>query len=261
MVAVEEEFSASIRRSVDPPGGVSMVTLQARGQTLMLLPEKAVFLPDSDTLLVADAHIGQAPGVRHHGVPAPGGTTEASLGILTRLIRRLDARRIVFLGEFLHSALALEPSTLASVRRWRELHGAVELTLIRGSHDGQGLDPPAMLDVQVFDAPLMHRGLTLTYQPRWVEADFVIGGHLHPCVSVRGRTAWSSGVETSCRVMRRSTFVAPGKCSSTPSVSTRDWVAPTRSTSPRPTLRTASRFNCAKRWRASCIAGCLERTR
>lgn len=187
MVAVEEEFSASIRRSVDPPGGVSMVTLQARGQTLMLLPEKAVFLPDSDTLLVADAHIGQAPGVRHHGVPAPGGTTEASLGILTRLIRRLDARRIVFLGEFLHSALALEPSTLASVRRWRELHGAVELTLIRGNHDGQGLDPPAMLDVQVFDAPLMHRGLTLTYQPRWVEADFVIGGHLHPCVSVRGR--------------------------------------------------------------------------
>ncbi|MBC8055916.1 MAG: metallophosphoesterase, partial [Rhizobiales bacterium] len=127
---------------------VATLTLQVAGNTLMLLPEKAVFLPDSDTLLVADAHIGKATSFRQLGVPVPAGTTDETLSVLTRLIRRLDAKRIVFLGDFLHSARSLAPDTLATLRRWRELHGTIELTLVRGNHDDRAGDPPAALDIQ-----------------------------------------------------------------------------------------------------------------
>jgi len=187
MAFANEVLSASSQPVVLTRDGVSMVTLQVGGQTLMLLPEKVVFLPESDTLLVADAHIGKAGSFRRLGVPVPAGTTEESLTILTRLVRRLDIKRIIFLGDFLHSEHALAPSTLNVVQRWRELHGSLEITLVRGNHDDRAGDPPAALDIQAYDAPLMHRGLALTHNPQRTAGAYVLGGHLHPCVSVRGR--------------------------------------------------------------------------
>jgi DNA ligase-associated metallophosphoesterase len=164
-----------------------MVTLDIDGQTLMLLPDKAIFLPESDTLLVADAHFGKATSFRQLGVPVPKGTTEETLGVLTRLILRLEVKRIIFLGDFLHSHRSLAPDTLAAMVRWRELHSAVELTLIRGNHDANAGDPPVALDIQAFEEPLMHRGIALCHQPRAIDDVFVLAGHLHPCVSLGGR--------------------------------------------------------------------------
>lgn len=166
---------------------VATVTLQVAGQTLLLLPEKVVFLPECDTLLVADAHIGKATSFRQLGVPVPAGTTGETLGVLTRLIQRLDVKRVVFLGDFLHSARSLAPDTLAAVLRWRELHGPVEMTLVRGNHDDRAGDPPAALDIQPFDEPVALRGLALAHHPRPMAGAYVLAGHLHPCVSVGGR--------------------------------------------------------------------------
>jgi uncharacterized protein len=166
---------------------VATVTLEVAGTTLMLLPEKAIFLPESDTLLVADAHIGKATSFRQLGVPVPAGTTGETLSVLTRLIHRLEAKRVVFLGDFLHSARSLAPDTLAGVLRWRELHSAVELTLVRGNHDDRAGDPPPVLDIQAFDEPLAMHGLALAHHPRPSAGGFVLAGHLHPCVSVGGR--------------------------------------------------------------------------
>lgn len=163
------------------------ITLEIAGSPLMLLPEKVVFLPESDTLLVADAHIGKATSFRQLGVPVPSGTTGETLAALTRLIHRLAAKRIVFLGDFLHSARSLSADTFAAVLRWRELHSAVELTLVRGNHDDRAGDPPAVLDIQPFDQPLRLKGLALSHHPRPAAGAFVLAGHLHPCVSVGGR--------------------------------------------------------------------------
>ena len=164
-----------------------MVTVEMAGQTLMLLPEKVIFMPESDTLLVADAHIGKATSFRQLGVPVPAGTTDETLTVLSRLVHRLDVKRVVFLGDFLHSARALAVDTLATVLRWRERHSALELTLVRGNHDDRAGDPPAILDIQAFDEPLMHRGLALCHHPRPIDGAFVLAGHLHPCVSIGGR--------------------------------------------------------------------------
>ena len=168
-------------------GEVATVTLEVGGSILMLLPEKVIFLPESDTLLVADAHIGKATSFRQLGVPVPAGTTAETLAALTRLIHRLDAKRIVFLGDFLHSTRSMAPDTLATVLRWRERHGALELTLVRGNHDHRAGDPPAVLDIQPFDEPLRLRGLALCHHPRPITGAFVLAGHLHPCVSIGGR--------------------------------------------------------------------------
>lgn len=69
--------------------GVTMVTLEISGQTLWLLPEKAVFLPESDTLIVADAHIGEVPAMQAAGVVVPGSPPDDPLR--ARTARRAGA--------------------------------------------------------------------------------------------------------------------------------------------------------------------------
>ncbi len=164
-----------------------MATLTVGGQLLMLLPEKCIFLPESDTLLVADVHIGKALSFRALGVPVPGGTTGETLAVLTSLVRRLVLRRIVFLGDFLHSARSHAPATMAAVAQWRSEHADLALTLVRGNHDDRAGDPPARLGIEAVDEPLMQGGLALCHHPRPHAGAYVLAGHLHPCVNVSGR--------------------------------------------------------------------------
>ena len=164
-----------------------MSTITVGGQLLVLLPERAAFLPESRTLLVADAHIGKAVSFRKLGVPVPRGTTTETLTVLSALVARLVALRIVFLGDFLHSTHAHAPATMAAVERWRGRHAGVELTLVRGNHDDRAGDPPAHLGIDVVDEPLAFAGLALCHHPRPRADRYVLGGHLHPCTNISGR--------------------------------------------------------------------------
>jgi uncharacterized protein len=164
-----------------------MVTISLGGQPLSLLPQKAALLPESNTLLVADAHIGKAVSFRKLGVPVPRGTTTETLAVLTSIVQQHGVRRIVFLGDFLHSARSHAPSTLGAVARWREAHAALELTLVRGNHDDRAGDPPASLRIDCVDEPLMLGGLALCHHPQPRAEGYVLAGHLHPCMHLGGR--------------------------------------------------------------------------
>lgn len=164
-----------------------MVTIEVAGQAMVLLPQKAALLPLSHTLLIADAHIGKATSFRSLGVPVPGGTTSETLAGIAALVARYEVRRIVFLGDFLHSARSHAAATLAAVAGWRAQHPALQLVLVRGNHDDRAGDPPAELGFEVVDEPLREGALALCHHPRPLDGAFVIAGHLHPCVSVQGR--------------------------------------------------------------------------
>jgi metallophosphoesterase superfamily enzyme len=75
------------------------------GARLWLLAQRAAYLPEHQTLLVADAHVGKAQSFRRLGVPVPGGTTAETLDRLSAAVAATGARRVVFLGDLLHSAV------------------------------------------------------------------------------------------------------------------------------------------------------------
>jgi DNA ligase-associated metallophosphoesterase len=164
-----------------------MLQIDVAGQPLVLLPEKAAFLPDHHTLLVADAHVGKAVSFRRWGVPVPRGTTGETLDRLSALIDATAAKRLVFLGDFLHSRRAHAPSTLGALHRWRERHAGLELVLVRGNHDDRAGDPPATLRVVCVDEPWPLGSLALCHHPRPVAGLYALSGHLHPCVGLSGR--------------------------------------------------------------------------
>ena len=164
-----------------------MLETTLAGSLVVLLPSGAAFLPEQRTLLVADAHIGKAVSFRKLGVPVPQGTTSETLDSLSADLARTGAQAIVFLGDFLHSARSFAPATMAALARWRERHAALALTLVRGNHDDRAGDPPEALGFTVVDEPLALGPFALCHHPRPVAGAYVLAGHWHPCISVKGR--------------------------------------------------------------------------
>lgn len=160
------------------------VTVEVGGERVVLLPERAAYVPAHAALLVADAHVGKAVSFRRLGVPVPRGTTSETLERLSALVEHHRPRHVVFLGDFLHSVRAHAASTLGAVARWRQRHAALRLTLVRGNHDRHAGDPPAALGVEVVDEPFALGGLALCHHPRPVPGAYALAGHLHPCVHV-----------------------------------------------------------------------------
>lgn len=163
------------------------VQLALAGTRLDLLPQRAAFLPEHHSLLVADAHVGKAVSFRRLGVPVPAGTTGETLARLDAALAASAARRIVFLGDFLHSARSLAPGTLAAVLAWRERHAGLEMVLVRGNHDHHAGDPPAALRMRVVDEPFALADLRLCHHPQAIDGGYVLAGHLHPCTVLGGR--------------------------------------------------------------------------
>jgi DNA ligase-associated metallophosphoesterase len=155
---------------------------------LVLLPERAAYLPDHATLLVADAHIGKAHSFRRLGVPVPGGTTGETLQRLDAALARTGARHVVFLGDLLHSARWRGAPAAAAVAAWRAAHADVALTLVRGNHDRHAGDPPADWGVQCVTGPLpLSADLALAHEPQALPGSYVLAGHVHPGVVLGGR--------------------------------------------------------------------------
>ena len=164
-----------------------MLRISVAGDDVVLHPSGAALLGSHSTLLVADAHFGKAVSFRKLGVPVPSGTTTETLDALSAAIAATRARRIVFLGDFLHSRRSHAAGTLDTLQRWRAEHAQLELTLVRGNHDDRAGDPPASLGFSVVDEPLPHGPFALCHHPKPREGAYVLAGHWHPCISVSGR--------------------------------------------------------------------------
>jgi DNA ligase-associated metallophosphoesterase len=157
------------------------------GRALWLCPERAAFWPDERVLFVADFHLGKAHSFRRLGVPVPGGTSEANLDRLGRLVDRLDAAEVVFLGDLLHSAHARSGPGREAFASWRAARRSLALTLVRGNHDDHAGDPPLEWAIALVDEPAARGPWVLCHHPAPQPGRAVLAGHLHPGAQLAGR--------------------------------------------------------------------------
>jgi DNA ligase-associated metallophosphoesterase len=165
---------------------VAELETEVAGERVVLLPERALYHPRSGALLVADPHWGKAAAFRAAGVPVPGGTTTEGLARLTRALERSGAARLVILGDLFHAREGKSPATLAAARAWRERHASLPVTLIRGNHDRHAGDPPGELRIDCCDPPCLEPPFVLAHHPFDSPHGYVLAGHVHPSVTLRG---------------------------------------------------------------------------
>ena len=167
------------------------LAVEVRGEKLWLLPERAVFWEARDALLVADPHFGKAATFRASGIPVPVGTTGNAVVRLEAIADRTAARRIVFLGDFLHARPGQSKEVIDQLTRWRHAYRDLELLLVRGNHDRHAGDPPGELTISCVDAPVLMPPFILAHHPKPREEGYVLAGHLHPAVRLSGKARQS----------------------------------------------------------------------
>jgi len=157
------------------------------GEELWLLPEKAIYWPAQQALLIADVHFGKAAAYRSLGQPVPRGTTTSNIAVLEGLLAALPCRQLIFLGDFLHGPGSHATATLSALADWRARHPDLPVTLIRGNHDKRAGDPPDSLNIRVVPEPLLLGPFALQHEPHPHPDRPVLAGHVHPVYRLRGR--------------------------------------------------------------------------
>ena len=162
------------------------IEIELGGETLELFAARAMFRRTTSTLLVADPHFGKAAAFRALGVYVPESTTDANVARLDALLEVTRARRLVFLGDFLHAKEGRHPATLDALDAWRSAHADVEMLLVRGNHDDCAGDPPGTLGIECVNGPVIEGPFAYAHKPKEVSGSYVLAGHVHPAVLLAG---------------------------------------------------------------------------
>ncbi len=162
------------------------------GQTLTLLPERALLWVQARTLVIADPHFGKAAAFRAGGIPVPPGTTADDVARLEALVQAHAPRRLVVLGDFFHAAAGRAPETLAEIARWRAAHPELAIDLVAGNHDRHAGAPPAQWGIRLHETPPEEGPFLFCHEPPDPDAlprgAHALAGHVHPVVSLEDRT-------------------------------------------------------------------------
>jgi uncharacterized protein len=108
------------------------MTIEVNGCVVELLVDKAVYLPHSATLVIADVHLGKARHFRAEGIPFPAAAQHPDYVALGSLFRNRSPKSVVFLGDLFHSRFNADWHLFTQLI---EAFPHIAFTLVRGNHD------------------------------------------------------------------------------------------------------------------------------
>lgn len=158
------------------------------GEELWLLPERALWWPARKTLMLADVHLGKSTHFRQKGVNAPVQVLYDDISLLNELVTSLAAERVIVLGDLFH---AKENSEWHVFGEWL-LSQPAKWELVRGNHDILTFDAYERYNITVHENCLIEQPFLLTHQPldhceHVPGGHYVLAGHVHPAVLVKGK--------------------------------------------------------------------------
>jgi DNA ligase-associated metallophosphoesterase len=163
-------------------------TFRLLNQDLLLLPQKAIYWQQENTLIAADVHLGKVGHFRKAGIAVPRDMEQNDLSVLSDLIDEFEPKKIIFLGDFFHSVMNADWEWFIL---WRSQFPNLEIALIRGNHDIIHDDYYHGLNIKLYHKLVVGPFLML-HHPLIEEALNTSGaysfcGHLHPGISLRGK--------------------------------------------------------------------------
>jgi len=162
------------------------MTITIRGTEIQLLPQRAIYLPKYELLVIADMHLGKLVHFRKKGLFVPTSEWNEDLEILQLLIRKYQPKEVLFLGDLFHSEINSEyDDFLNSITEYPN----VKFTLTKGNHD---IIPPEYFQkaqVEIIEEKILANNIVLRHQlPKRTQEDiFYIIGHIHPGYIFQGR--------------------------------------------------------------------------
>jgi len=164
------------------------LTFTLLDQTLLLLPQKAIYWQQEKALIVADVHLGKVGHFRKAGIAVPRDMEQNDLAVLSDLIDEYRPKKIIFLGDLFHSDKNADWDWFVL---WRKNFPKLEIILIRGNHDiihdSHYLDLNVALHDHLIVGPFLMLHYPLSDDALLQTDGYVFCGHIHPGISLSGK--------------------------------------------------------------------------
>lgn len=163
-----------------------MIEIEIGQETFILLPEKALLRKATNDLIIADVHLGKGTHFNKAGMPIPIASAQQDIQNLALLVHKYSPSTVIFLGDLFHSTINSEWDVFIS---FLNLHQAIQFILVKGNHD---IIPEKYYKHAHFKVEnnLEYESFILSHEPI-VHDKFVICGHLHPGIKMKGKAKQS----------------------------------------------------------------------
>jgi len=183
------------------------VTIDCAGAALELLPERAAYWQNEQTVFVADVHLGKEHAFANQGIGIPLGPSASTLQRLATVLNRTNAQRCIVLGDLFHDTPNPHDSWLAALSGFLQDFPHVNFSVVVGNHDkapGQ-----TMIDSRIhWHAHVVHiPPFVLQHEPGSHAAGYVLAGHIHPVAVVSQR--FKRGIRGPCFWQQNHCMVLP----------------------------------------------------
>lgn len=160
--------------------------ISIKEQTLLLLPQKAIYWREKKILLISDLHLGKITHFRKEGIAVPSDAVHENYKRLDEMIIDNHPKKIIFIGDLFHS---IENEEWKLFEKWRSMHKEKEVELIVGNHDLYSLEAIKKFDLKIHDKEITVGPFILAHKPlKKIEGEnYVISGHVHPVFKLRGK--------------------------------------------------------------------------
>jgi len=156
------------------------------GEPVILLPQKALYIPATHSLVLADVHIGKAASFRSRNFFAPDGISSFDLFRLSQLIKQFEVTRLIILGDLVHSQDGMTSSEVEVFERFRDAHPTVSVILILGNHDRK-VRIPQSWNLNLIHGYMAEGPFVYSHDLIKTKGGYLLCGHVHPSVVLYGQ--------------------------------------------------------------------------
>lgn len=141
---------------------------------------------ETETLVLADLHLGKATHFRKAGIGVPLEVETANLDKLAQLILDHKVKRVLMLGDLFHSH---HNSAWEDFKDFLSKFSTLPFVLVKGNHDILPAAAYTADNLQVYEEELVEGPFLFTHIPLAKARNelYNVCGHLHPGVLLRGR--------------------------------------------------------------------------
>jgi DNA ligase-associated metallophosphoesterase len=159
--------------------------LRIRNNTFLLLPQKAIYWKERDTILISDLHIGKIAHFRKAGIPIPREGSQNNFKRLDQILQTAKASNILFVGDLFHSDVNQEWDQFCT---WRKQYPNIKMDIVLGNHDRLPENFCDAYRIGIYPTELILEPFTFAHHPREAgnDTEYVVSGHVHPVVSLSG---------------------------------------------------------------------------
>lgn len=178
--------------------------IELQKQQLILTNQRAMYWPHEKMLILSDLHVGKTAHFRKHGIPIPDDIFKEDLSRLQQLINHFKVQHVLVVGDLFHAEANTNMDAFAD---WRHQFKDLDFLLVKGNHDRLSEVWISKCNLKVLDRLQLGPFLFVHDPQDSEESLFIISGHIHPGVLLKGRGR--QNIKLPCYALTNSELVLP----------------------------------------------------